>query len=201
MTTADLILTRRFEWAGNDPVDIHVWRPVEIAPKGAYVCAYQIDGLEGSTVNRCHGSDGLQALNLTLTAIAARLYNSDAYLTGRLTYLGGRDLGLPYFAGEDPTTGAFGQAKLMTPAGNIAVVRMPGHPVPYVACAVQSLDSLTAHLAALKQDMETQPGKAGKRLRRIIAYLEETRAFYDEACGHSREGKPPAQTGPEQSPL
>jgi hypothetical protein len=58
-------------------------------------CDYKIEGLGNAKVRQAVGVDPIQAIMLALTYLSTTLYFSDEYKDGKLSWLGGSDLGLP----------------------------------------------------------------------------------------------------------
>lgn len=89
-----------------EKVVVKVYAPRQNSDSGAWVCRFEIDGGIAAALN-VEGETGLQALALALKGLAAVLYGSDLYRSGRLGFFGdfGGYLGMPapnVFLGEAP---------------------------------------------------------------------------------------------------
>lgn len=62
---------------------------------GDWACEYQIEGIGSGKTRKSYGVDGIQAFWLALTYVSTTLYFSEEFKTGKLTWLGKRELGLP----------------------------------------------------------------------------------------------------------
>jgi hypothetical protein len=68
----------------------------------------------GSEMNRyAMGCGGVQALCLAMIGIGSRLYSSEEFKSGRLTYLEGRNLGFPMYFDLAPDEGIDHSTKLV----------------------------------------------------------------------------------------
>jgi hypothetical protein len=99
----DVIASRALEFRGSSgetaTVSVEVGRPVRNmdAENECYWCPYRISGLGRERTRAMAGVDSAQALVLALHAIPAEM---DAFARdhgGRVTWLGGDDLGFPDF--------------------------------------------------------------------------------------------------------
>jgi hypothetical protein len=95
---SQVIATRVFELADGGSVVLELYAPEpDPAPNGDFRCGFRIVGLCGSdgVLKHIYGVDAVQALVLALQTIGVFLYTSAEGRAGDLTWLGGRDLGLP----------------------------------------------------------------------------------------------------------
>jgi hypothetical protein len=60
-----------------------------------FYCPFRIDWPGGERASYSIGIDTMQALTLALQSIGSDLYSSPEYLSGRMRYLGMKNLGLP----------------------------------------------------------------------------------------------------------
>ncbi|MGQ9367616.1 DUF6968 family protein [Azospirillum sp. A39] len=95
-----VFVERRFE-LGDGEVVARFAMPV-LAPGGEYQCRWTITWPDREQGHRACGIDGVQALMLALRCVHAELVDSEAYRSGRLTYLGQADLDLPPTWGAGP---------------------------------------------------------------------------------------------------
>jgi hypothetical protein len=89
----DVFVERRFELAGHEVV-LRFGRPV-LAPTRDYRCQIWIEWPDRGETTSIYGIDAVQALLLAMRHAHSKLLDSAEYRSGQLTYLGGRDLGLP----------------------------------------------------------------------------------------------------------
>ncbi len=179
----DAILTRQFDLKGGGHVTIYVWQPTPFAPYDDYACRYLITGLwDEPKVHRCHGIDGVQALELTLQTIGVRLYFSDAYKNQELTFLGSRNLSLPVFPGEKAGSSEYKQADLLTFASQSSVVVMPDQKFPYIAYPGERLKGLIDGLTKIAVTLRTGDPKARKSMTRMIKGLTKEQKYYEAVC-------------------
>ncbi len=175
------ILTRRYDLSDGGHVDIYVWKPEPNSEHPSFDCWYQILGLGNEKPRYGAGIDGVQALSLTLLAISTKLYCSEAYEAGHLTYFGSRDLSLPYFPGEKPGTDEYETAQLLTTAGEPAVVMMPEHRFPYIAYPGERLSNLIAHLDKIREMLDSDE-PASKRLQSLSKGIANQQKYYEAVC-------------------
>ena len=90
----DATISRQYDLRDGRKIILYVWPPL-IQPGGEYACFYRLVGLLGDRTRKAYGIDSLQALLLAIRVIYAELSYCEAYKNGDLTWLGGRDLGLP----------------------------------------------------------------------------------------------------------
>jgi len=96
MDLGQIIAQRTLECRdANIPVVVSIGMPVAVDEGANYFCPFAITGLSRAHKGRAGGVDGVQALILALQLAATHLYTSDEWKSGRLLYLGERDLGLP----------------------------------------------------------------------------------------------------------
>ncbi len=169
------IITRRFDLAGGGHVDIYLWKPRAVPD--AHICTCSIIGLGSEKPLDIHGVDDVQAVSLALQAVGLRLYHSEEYKAGRLTWFGGRDLGLPTLPGEKPG-GGYEPAELLTSASYSSVVRMPGNRFPYVAYPGARLNDLIVTLKEIS-DCVTGDEDARSGLQALIEGLTRERTYYE----------------------
>lgn len=82
-------LVRHYTGRDGRSIELVVGQP---EPDGNdWCCAVRVDG----KASKAMGVDPIQAILLALTIAATRLYCSDEYPRGELTWMGGADLGLP----------------------------------------------------------------------------------------------------------
>lgn len=95
MKTARVVASRTLDLVGSEKAVVNavVERPRRTG--NHYECEFQIDGLSVPVRSRSAGEDSMQALMLALQYIGARLYTSDEYTSGQLSWLGMRNLGFP----------------------------------------------------------------------------------------------------------
>lgn len=89
---------REFELHGR-PLPVHLHAPAA-TPHGDFECRWEILWPQGARSAHAVGMDSMQALLLALVAVRAELIASPAYQDGKLTYLGGADLGFPPASGK-----------------------------------------------------------------------------------------------------
>jgi hypothetical protein len=188
----DAILARRFE-LDDGHVDIHVWAPV--TEDEAYTqCDWQIVGLGSDAYRYSAGVDKVQAMIHALYAINTRLYSSNAWKEGRLTWLGMRDLGLPSLPGDRPLDGGYGPAELLSLPGWQAVVQIPDQPMPYFALSDEHLASLVRSLKHGIETIDRSPEEAKAHLERLVDGLLKEKAYYEAVC-RDAGFPPPADHG------
>ncbi|EGF93651.1 hypothetical protein ABI_20920 [Asticcacaulis biprosthecium C19] len=173
----DAVLIRRFDLKPGGHVDIFVWKPEPHGRNDAR-CPYRIVGIGAEKLYHGYGVDPVQAMSLTLQAISTKLYTSEAYRSGNLTWLGSRDLGLPLQPGELPDTDDYEKAALLSTAGGSTVVAMPGQRFPYVAFPADRLHGLIRQLDALS----TADTTSKKTLKRIMTALGNELRYYEAVC-------------------
>ena len=93
MMTAIAFVERCYELDGQQLL-IQFQTPV-LAPGGEFQCHWTIQWPAGTQAHYACGIDGIQALMLAMRTVHTELLESDAYRSGRLTYLEEADLGLP----------------------------------------------------------------------------------------------------------
>lgn len=72
-----------------------------VSDRRDFRCEFQIAGLLDTAIGgNAAGVDGVQALQLAMQAATIALLSSRAYQSGRLTYLGSHDLGMPLPSGS-----------------------------------------------------------------------------------------------------
>ena len=84
---------RRFELSDQEVV-ARFYRPLP-APTGEYRCEWTINWPDRERRSHSCGIDGIQALLLATYIVHVELMESEEYRSGRLDFLGERDLGLP----------------------------------------------------------------------------------------------------------
>jgi hypothetical protein len=192
---ADAVLTRHFDLSDGRPVDIHLWRP-EVEDDGrTWRCDWKITGLLGDKMRFSCGVDSYQAFVLALQAVGSHIYTEGAWEDGRLTYLGGRDLGLLSLPGDRPMEGGYARAELLSLPGWEAVVRVDDVPMPYLAWSDEALASQIRNLEAVLKDVETSPDAARTLLTRIIDNLLEEKHYYEAVCRGAGLPPPPVEQG------
>jgi hypothetical protein len=95
MLAGRIIATREFDLEGDPPgrASLVIARPHQ---DGDWRCDFEIRGLGLGDIDGCAmGVDPVQALFLALKNIASLLYTSEEFKSGRLTWFGQRNLGLP----------------------------------------------------------------------------------------------------------
>lgn len=89
------IAQRELSLSGAANVSVLIGKP-EVFPDGnGCYCPVQIVGLGEQRVSSPMGQDTMQALVLALEFVGTSLYTSSAWKSGRLTWLGNRNLGFP----------------------------------------------------------------------------------------------------------
>lgn len=68
-------------------VSVRVYAPRQQSVAGAWICRFEVDGGMEAALN-VEGETSLQALSLALKGLAAVLYGSDLYRSGRLGLFG-----------------------------------------------------------------------------------------------------------------
>lgn len=89
---------RRFELDGSELI-VRFYIPTPL-PEHDYKCRFLLAWPEKEVRRHAYGVDGTQALMLAMRSVDTELRDSDAYKSGRLTYLGQSDLDLPPTWGE-----------------------------------------------------------------------------------------------------
>ncbi len=176
------ILTRQFDLRDGGMVDIHVWAPVEVTPNVAHSCAYKITGIGAEKLRLAHGVDDVQALSFALQTIGVWLYTSQEYKDGNLTWLGGRDLGLPLRPGEKAGEDRYEKADLLTTGGQSAVVQIPGDRFAYFAWPGERMDGLVRRLEHISTKIEINSPEARKKLEETIKELVNEQKYFEAVC-------------------
>ncbi len=92
----DVIAERELEIEDGRPVLVQIGKPQRDPDVGGdFYCPFQMTGIGNEKIRYACGVDTVQALVLTLNMIAAELYTSDEARSGKLTWLGQRNLGIP----------------------------------------------------------------------------------------------------------
>ena len=86
-------IEREFEFQGG-PLPVRLYAPTA-TPHDDFECHWEILWPQRAQRARAIGIDSMQALLLALVAVRAELMENPAYQAGKLTYLGGNDLGFP----------------------------------------------------------------------------------------------------------
>jgi hypothetical protein len=99
MESSEVILHRTL-WLSGDgakhAVVVRIGRPYPIDDGQNYVCPFEIDGINATSLKKSMGVDSIQALWLALNLIGASLYASAEYKMGRLRWFEDQDdLGFP----------------------------------------------------------------------------------------------------------
>lgn len=178
----DAILTRRFDLRDGGRVDIHIWAPIEVAPNCQHDCAYRITGIGSGKLRAGRGVDDVQAMTLTLQMIGSQLYSSKEYQEGDLTWLGGRDLGLPILPGEKPGHGEYEKADVLTTGGQSAIVLIPGDRFAYFAWPGERLEGLVSRLENISEQIEINDVKACETLKETINGLAGELKYFEAVC-------------------
>lgn len=93
MMTDEAFLERHFA-LDNQDVSIRFQLPF-LAPGGEFQCRWTIGWPDRTRDSYACGIDGIQALMLAMRTVHTELVESEAYRSGKLTYLGQADLDLP----------------------------------------------------------------------------------------------------------
>ncbi len=92
-----VIASRELTLDETGKVTVLIGKPQQFGDIDWY-CPYQIIGIRSGKVKRAEGVDSVQALVLALSIVGAKLYCSQEYEAGRLSWDGGTvkgDLGFP----------------------------------------------------------------------------------------------------------
>lgn len=95
MADRELVGERTLELDGADGAAVIVRVFVPVPDQDDFRCNFEIEGLAKPVSAYGMGVDALQALELALQQIGVRLYLSDEFKAGRLTFLGHPNLGFP----------------------------------------------------------------------------------------------------------
>ena len=90
---AEIFVERRFG-LGNEEV-VACFHAPTLAPGGEYQCRWRIKWPHQEQRHYASGIDGVQALMLAMRTVHSELVQTEAYQSGKLTYLKQRDLDLP----------------------------------------------------------------------------------------------------------
>ena len=90
-----VIAERQLELEDDRRVSVLIGKPLRYPEEDDFYCPFQITGIGNGKVRYACGIDTVQALVLTLNIIAAELYTSDEARSGKLTWWGQRNLGIP----------------------------------------------------------------------------------------------------------
>jgi hypothetical protein len=100
MKLTDVVAEREYQLQAGDQearrVRLRFGKPRPFPDGASYYCVFQIDGLDGGSKTKYSGgADSVQALQLAMQMALMVLVNTDSYRSGRLTWKGSHDLGLP----------------------------------------------------------------------------------------------------------
>jgi hypothetical protein len=90
-----VIARRTFEYGENNLM-LEIGAPYPVEGHADYLCPYRINGLGEGRVVRIGGVDSMQALFLAMRSAAGVLYAASAGQNDKITWLGQRNLGLPF---------------------------------------------------------------------------------------------------------
>lgn len=93
-----VVAVRKLRLAKGDKVTVVIGKPKKFRSESDYYCPYQIVGIGDEIVRYAGGVDPVQALQLALRQIGARLGASKEAKTGRLSWEAGSakgDFGFP----------------------------------------------------------------------------------------------------------
>ena len=176
----DTVLTRRFELDDRN-VDLYVW-PSEPAKHDNVSCDFQIIGLGDDKISKMYGVDSIQAISLAIQVAASKLYGSEAWLEGRLTWLGLRDLGLPCNIWERPEEAGQQPARILHAGTLQAVIQLPDAPMPYIAWSKDHLEMYVDGLSELFVEVESSDETARSRAAFLVKTMREQKRYYEEVC-------------------
>lgn len=98
------LMRRIFTLNGETDVVATIFQP-KLDPKSdfeVYMCEYEVVGLSRRIQSAGHGVDTVQAVLHAMNGLNARLYFSNEYKSGKLTWLDSYDLMLPFpFGAQD----------------------------------------------------------------------------------------------------
>lgn len=98
------LMSRIFTLNGETDVVATIFQP-KLDPKsefGDYMCEYEVVGLSRKIQSAGYGVDTVQAVLHAMNGLGTRLYCSNEYKAGQLTWLDSYDLKLPFpFGAED----------------------------------------------------------------------------------------------------
>ncbi|KAF0185389.1 MAG: hypothetical protein FD163_1204 [Hyphomonadaceae bacterium] len=92
------LMRRIFTLEGGTDVLATIFQP-KLYPKSDfddYMCEYEIVGLSRKIQSAGHGVDAVQAVLHAMVGLGTRLYCSDEYKSGKLTWFDSYDLMLPF---------------------------------------------------------------------------------------------------------
>lgn len=91
------VIARRLFDCGDNNVILEIGAPYPMDGDGPdHWCPYRLNGLGDGKVRRAGGVDSMQALYLAMQAASADLYAANAGRDDKITWLGQRNLGLPF---------------------------------------------------------------------------------------------------------
>lgn len=96
-SVGEVIATRTLTLDGTKQVQVLIGRPQRFQNGQSWYCPYRIPNVGLDRILYAAGVDEVQALILALSMIGAKLYTSDEYIAGRLSWVAGQegDLGFP----------------------------------------------------------------------------------------------------------
>lgn len=93
----EIIATRTLSLDGTAEANIIIGKPQRFPNGESWYCPYQTLNVGLDRILYAAGVDAVQSLILALSMIGAKLYTSDEYRAGRLSWIAGKngDLGFP----------------------------------------------------------------------------------------------------------